>query len=169
VSLETTAYTTRDEFVARLLAVFQALDTLASPGPVVVADRLGVRYINRLTGDDAGPGLRRLVREEVFGPLTIQMPSGSEFLASLSQAHFKLDGPQMQARWGRLPPGAIFLPGIDPFESTSWFLDIDVFFEGQQVFSPGPTADAARHAASHAYRFFRWAMSDEFIAQRRVS
>ena len=166
LALETDHYTSRSDFLARWTEVLQALASMADPTPVVVADRLGVRYINRLVGADASTRLEELIRPEMYGPLTMPMPRGMEFLALVGQAHFKLDGPQMQARWGRLPSNATFLPDVPPVEEPSWMLDIDVFFEGQAPFVPEEAAKAAAHATNHAYRFFRWAMSDQLIAER---
>lgn len=172
VSLETTSYSNRDDFIERLGEIFGALQALGEPPHVIVFDRLGVRYINRLTGDDATTdSLRRFVRDEVYGPLTIEMPDGMNFLASIAQAHFALDGPQMQARWGRLPPGGAFLPGVEPVNEASWMLDVDVFIEGPppREFNAAEATEMARHASAHAYRFFMWAMRSEFIEPRIVS
>lgn len=169
VTLETTHYESRDDFITRLTEVFAALDVLAAPRPVVVYERLGVRYVNVLRGEDATTKLETYIRPEMYGPLAIEMAPGMRFLASVGQAHFQLDGPQMQSRWAKLPPNAAFLPDVPPLAEASWVLDIDVFFEGRSPFDPEQAASAARHAATHAYRFFRWVMrEDTFIAERRA-
>jgi uncharacterized protein (TIGR04255 family) len=168
VALETKRYTSRDDFIRRLGEVFDALNGMADPKPVVVSDRLGVRYVNRLTGADATDRLQDLIRPEMYGPLTMAMPVGMEFVASIGQAHFRLDGPQMQARWGKLPADAAFLPDVPPVSEPSWMLDIDVFFDGQSPFEPTASTKAAAHASNHAYRFFHWAMQPNFIDERRV-
>lgn len=169
ITLETTAYASRNDFIERLQQVLNAFDAMAEPKPAVVYERLGVRYTNMLTGDDATSKLQAYIRPEVYGPLAIEMTDDMEFLANVAQAHFKLDGPQMQARWAKLPPNAVAIPDVTPVDEPSWVLDIDVFFEGRAPFDPADVADAARHAATHAYRFFRWVMVEEtFIKERRV-
>lgn len=169
VSLETAHYGSRDDFISRLVEVFEALDALAPSKPVVVYERLGVRYVNMLRGEDATTRLQGYIRPEMYGPLVIEMEPGMEFLASVGQAHFRLDGPQMQSRWAKLPPGAALLPDLQPVNEPTWVLDIDVFFDTRTSFEPEQAGAAARHAATHAYRFFRWVMSEEtFIAERRV-
>ncbi len=170
VSLETTRYESRDDFIARLVEVFEALDALADPKPVVVYERLGIRYVNMLRGEDATTKLQGYIRPEIYGPLVIEMEPGMEFLANVGQAHFRLDGPQMQSRWARLPSGGAFLPDVPPVDEPSWVLDIDVFYDTRSSFAPEQAGTAARHAATHAYRFFRWVMrEDTFITERRVN
>lgn len=167
VSLETTAYESRADFVARLEEIFNAFDSMDRPA--VVFDRLGVRYINRLLGADATTLLEQWVERPVFGALAIEseMPPGTSLLAGIAQAHFQLDGLQMQARWGRLPAGASFLPGIDPIDETSWVLDVDVFIEETTEFTVESATSATSHATAHAYAFFRWAMTDKFLNNRQ--
>lgn len=168
VTLETTAYSSRDDFVARFRKVLDAFHAMSDPTPATVFERLGVRYSNMLTGEDATLRLRDYIRPEMYGPLAIKMTEGMELIATVSQAHFQLDGPQLQARWAKLPPNAVAVPDLPPVAEPSWMLDIDVFFEGRTPFDSTVAADRARHAATHAYRFFRWAMDDSFIDSRRV-
>jgi uncharacterized protein (TIGR04255 family) len=158
LAIETPNYSSRDDFLGRWEYALQALDKLVHP---VVFDRLGVRYLNRLTGSDSGQDLPQLIRPEVYGTLGIDVPSG-EFIANFSNAHFRLDGPEMQARWGRLPAGAQ-IPGVEPLDEPSWFLDVDVYVQEQRQFSIESAMSVSRHAADHAYRFFRWAVTNEFL------
>lgn len=171
VALETTAYTNREDFIDRLARVLSALHKMAEPSPVAQVDRLGIRYLNRLTGMEAErERLRELVREDVFGPLSIEsgLGDGNTLVASISQTHFRLDELSMQARWASLPAGELLAPGIDAVPEPSWVLDVDVFTETPVAFEPEALAATARHAAKHAYRFFRWAMTEEFILTRLV-
>jgi len=171
VALETTNYHSRDDFIDRIQ---QLLKSINGPGknknnPVVVTDRLGIRYINRIVGEDATGGLQDLIRPEMYGPLTIEMPPEASLLASIGQLHLQLDGPQLQARWGRLPPNALMVADVEPVPDISWVLDIDVFEDRVTSFDPAEIAAAARRASAYAYHFFRWAMSQRFIESRRTS
>jgi uncharacterized protein (TIGR04255 family) len=167
VALETTSYTTRDEFVARWSKVVAALSAMEQ-APAVY-DRLGVRYIDQLTGEDATVNLRTIIRHEVLGALALEdsMPEPDQLIAAITQAHFRLDGPQLMARWGRLPANAAMVPGLAPIPQVSWILDMDVFLdEVGRRFDADEIVKATEHAARHAYRFFRWAVTDTFIQQR---
>lgn len=168
VALETTSYTTRVDFVARWSKVIAALSAMEQ-APAVY-DRLGVRYIDQLTGDDATVNLRTNIREEVLGALALEDGESERgsLVAAVTQAHFLLDGPQLMARWGRLPPNGAILPGIDPIPEVSWILDMDVFVEEEgRRFNAEEVVAATERYAQHAYRFFRWAFTDTFIEQRQ--
>ena len=66
LALETGRYTSRDDFLDRLKRVLDAL--VAHVNPKVI-DRLGVRYIDRVAGDNL-KDLPQLVRPEVCGVLS---------------------------------------------------------------------------------------------------
>lgn len=168
VALDTSSYTSRADLVSR---VAQLADVLSSVDPhVSQIDRLGVRYINRLIGPDATDGLSTSISSAAYGflGLTDVFPPNMELVAGLSQGHFKLDGPEMQARWGKLPPNAVFAPGLDAVDLPSWVLDIDVFFEGEPL-EVSKAQALTEQAAVHAYHFFRWAFDESFIEARRAN
>lgn len=167
VALETSTYDSRRDFVERWTEVLQAVASIEEPPLLTVYDRLGIRYINQLAGEEALGQLENYVRPEVYGPLTIDMPEGTELVVSLSQTHFRLNGPQVQARWGRIPGHATVVPGVQVLDEPSWLLDIDVYFEGTRAFSVEGVTDSTQIAARGAYQFFRWAMSSKFIDTRR--
>src|SRR4051794_8465468 len=100
VAIETTKYTSRSDFFQRLRRVCEALD--ANVGPKLI-DRLGVRYIGRITGaalDDIG----ELVRPEVRGILGTA--AATHLTSALSESLFEVNGARLLARWGCLPAGA---------------------------------------------------------------
>ncbi len=169
LSLESTRYTNRDEFIDRLTRAFVALNEVATPGPVAVYDRLGIRYINRLTGADAERSrLKKLLSDEVYGPLTVAegLDDDQHLVASITQQQYKLGEHTLMARWASLPPGGELAPGIDSVDVDSWVLDVDAFVEGQAPFEPHAASEIARHGARLAYHLFRWAMTDKFISER---
>jgi uncharacterized protein (TIGR04255 family) len=160
LAIETSAYTDRDDFLSRWTEVLGALESLVNPA---VYERLGVRYVNRLTGVEATDQLPTFVRDEILGALTIELPESGKVVASATQIHFQLDELQMQARWGRVPENSVLLPGIAPISEISWLLDIDVFSEGMKPFAVDGVVTSSRTQADHAYRFFRWAVTEEFL------
>ena len=160
LAIETSSYTNRDDFIKRWSEAVAALEQVAKP---VVYERLGVRYVNRLVGSEALDDLSTLVRPEILGALAIEMPESGSVVASATQIHFKLQDLQLQVRWGRLPENALLTPGLAPSPEASFVLDIDVYSEGMKPFEVDSATRVARSAADHAYRFFRWAVSEDFL------
>lgn len=161
VAIETSAYTSREDFLARFTEVLEAMSA-AGLAPAI-RDRMGVRYIDRITGDDLLKELPLLVRPEVLGVGDVELPEGSEIVASASQTHLRVDGMDIRASWGRLPPNAVMLPGLDGVDQKSWIFDVDVYAEGEMPFSVEAVVEEAKNAAEHAYQLFRWAVTDEFL------
>ena len=166
VSLETTSYSSRDDFINRLLVVLEALREHVDPR---VVDRLGVRYIDRVSG----PILRdlpTLVRPEVLGVLG--SPLAGQAQRAISENVFILpDGSgQVMIRWGLVPAHSTIDPGlVDPIDGASWLLDADAFrlFQaesaGSHQFRVDQIVDQARGFAERIYSIFRWAVTDQFL------
>ena len=149
VALETSSYTTRGDFLERWREVLDALSAL-DPGPTVF-DRIGVRYVDQVEGDEFVEAMSTLVRSEIIGPSNIERSDGEVLVASVSQALFKLNSMQVKATWGVVP-------------ERSWILDVDAFVEERdQMFSTDRVVEETRLGAQRAYAFFRWAVTDEFL------
>lgn len=158
VSLETTRYGSRSDFVDRITRIAGALRSVVGD---VQVDRLGVRYTDRLTGVRATTMLPQLVRPEVLG--LAGMLEGAEVRAAVTQAEFQLaDESTMTTRWGLLPPGSTLTPDVEAVEETSWVLDIDSAAT-QLRLSEEVVREVAEQLCIHAYDFFRWVVTDEFI------
>jgi uncharacterized protein (TIGR04255 family) len=159
VALETSRYTTRDEFFERLDEVVRVIAELYEP---VLCDRLGIRYINRLEGDRL-EALPRYVQPALMaGPLS-DPPDGVQLVHSITQSLYQFSDCLLQTRWGFLPPGATLDPTLVPAVGTSWMLDLDVFSSGPDDFDPDRIATLGRRYAERAYRFFRWAVTPTLI------
>lgn len=159
VSLETTDYSSRDDFCDRSLEVFAAVAAVALP-PVV--DRVGLRYIDRLAGEGLSrvgsyiiPELRVLC-DAVDRPLQVHH-SVSESLIEISENE------RLQVRSGLVPPGGGFDPALPGVPEPSWLLDMDVFTtQGGFPFDSQELADRLRRYAETAYAFFRYATTPVF-------
>jgi uncharacterized protein (TIGR04255 family) len=172
LSLGTTAYSSRSNFVERFLNILVAVDQVSSPGPISIFDRLGIRYTNRLQGEDAERSrLRRLVRSEVYGALTIAdgLKEGQELVSSITQQEYDLGTHKLVARWASLPPGGAIAPDVEPTSVSSWILDVDAFVDGEADFDPTAVAELAEQGAVSAYHLFRWAMTASFINERAAT
>jgi uncharacterized protein (TIGR04255 family) len=158
LALETTAYTSRSDFLVRLREVVVALDKHVEPK---VVDRLGVRYIDRIVGRPVDD-IAKLVRAEIRG--ITGTPAASHAVHTLSESMFTLDSARILARWGCLPAGATVDPSaIEPTNEPSWILDIDMFSSDPVPFAVDHVVDNARRFAERIYTFFRWAVTDDFL------
>jgi uncharacterized protein (TIGR04255 family) len=158
LALETTKYTSRSDFFTRLRAVVAALDEHVEPKLI---DRLGVRYIDRITGA-AVDEITQLVRPEVLGILGTR--AASRAAHALSETMFELDGARILARWGRLPANAtVDSAAIEPASEKSWILDLDMFSASPAPFAVDRVIEDAKRYAERIYTFFRWAVTEGFL------
>jgi uncharacterized protein (TIGR04255 family) len=160
VSLQTTAYDGRPDFRRRLSELLVIYSDIAKPPRV---DRVGLRYVNRLEGDDCDD-VADLVRPELLSTLTVPMPNEVQTRHLVTQGLYMMTDRSVQAQWGLLPPGAVFDPTVRPTDSRSWLLDIDSFTERSQEGFDSVAIDAMIvDLADTAYNFFRWAVLPPFI------
>ena len=160
VAIETTAYQSRSDLLGRLEEVVRTLESHIAPQTV---DRLGVRYIDRITGDSID-AIDKLVQPEMLG--VAGTAAGKLANLSISEALFDLPGhpAQMRARWGLLPESSTVDPAaIEPINERSWILDLDVFSVGSRPFESTGILSEARFFAERSYSFFRWAVTDDFL------
>ena len=163
VALETAKYTSREDFMKRLKLVLEALEEHIDPQ---VLDRLGVRYIDRVSGENMS-ALPQLVRREVAGILA--SPLATRTQRAISENVFILPGNagQITARWGLLAPRNTIDPGaLDAIDEPSWILDTDAFqsFQtGSRRLDVDSVIEQARGFAERIYSIFRWAVTNEFL------
>jgi len=158
VALETTRYGSRSDFLGRLRTVLNALDTHLQPK---LADRLGIRYIDRITGD-ALDDIGDLVRSEVRGILGTA--AATHVGHTLSESMFELPGARVLARWGRLPGGASVDPSaIEPVPDPSWILDLDMSSAAPMPFAVDGILEEAQRFVERVYTIFRWAVTEDFL------
>jgi len=162
LALETTAYTSRQDFLARLQAAIEALHVHIKPAAL---ERLGLRYIDRVA-DDALEEITRLVQPEVLGILA--SPLADRASHSLCETLFDLpnDHEKLLARWGRIPVnGTVDPAAIEPLPQASWILDLDMFSNKRRMFLPDDIVADAERYAERLYTFFRWVVTDDFLAR----
>ena len=160
LALQTSRYSSRDDFLDRFRRVLESFVDHVDPG---VMDRLGVRYVDRITGENL-KDLPALVRPEVSGVLST--PLASQALHSISQTVFTLpdDPGQVMTRWGRIPAGGTVDPGaVDPIDESSWMLDIDAYDAVTRKFDVASILKQAQVFSERIYNIFRWAVTDEFL------
>jgi uncharacterized protein (TIGR04255 family) len=162
LALETTSYTSRIDFMERLRIILNALNTYISPK---IIDRLGIRYIDRVTGNQL-KDIRKLVRKEMLGILSTTLADNAQQILSESALTLPDGKTGITIRWGRLPEKATIDPGaIEPISEPSWILDIDMFSTQRNQLNPNQLVEDARGYSERIYAFFRWVVEDEFLRQ----
>ena len=165
VSVETSDYDGRQDFLDRLRAVLAAVENAFKPAG---AQRLGLRYIDRLTGEAAGR-VTDLIRPEVLGIMGPTDPQSLDLRDSIvlmmTEARFHgPDGSPIQGRWGTLPPNTTYDPDVlEPVAGTSWVLDLDMATPGPCSFSPDDLLTTAKSFSESLYWLFRQMVTDEFL------
>jgi uncharacterized protein (TIGR04255 family) len=158
IAVETRSYTSRDDLVARLR---EALEAMPASGRPPRLDRLGVRYIDRIRGEELRD-IATLVRPEIAGVASTQ--AMADCIHAFSDSSFRVGDDVLVARWGLLPARATLDPSVmDAIGEPSWLLDLDMVSQRPLAFDPDALGDMARAFATRIYTFFRWAVTDEFL------
>lgn len=158
LSLETNAYSNRAEFLYRFELLLEVLAKNFNPAQL---DRFGIRYIDRIVGDDLND-IAQLVEAPVRGLVGTNAEASAAL--SISESVFINDEGQVIARWGKLPPNATIDPSaLVPLNESSWILDLDMFSIEPEPFDSKKIIQLAESYAMRLYSVFRWAVSDEFL------
>lgn len=159
MALETRAYLSRSDFLARLENLLTALGEHIKPKTI---ERFGIRYIHRLV-DLNSKDVSKLVRPEISGIVTA---FGKNLKQTINESLFNVPGGEDQiiARWGLVPTGATFDPdAIEPIPEPSWILDLDMSLSKKRDFSVAILLSEAQRFTERIYTFFRWAVTEEFL------
>ncbi len=160
VSIETTKYTSRSDFLVQLESL---LITLHRSFNLSQIDRLGLRYIDRIVGQNL-QDISQLIRPEMAGIICSdlqeyvhQVLHDTLFLLPSGEA-------QLAARWGVMPANSTFDPyAIEAIPDSSWILDLDISTVKIQEFSIELLMQQAHNFTERLYTFFRWVVNDEFL------
>ena len=159
VSLACSNYSDRVDFLGRLR---KALDAVGHHIRPVLTRRVGVRYVNRLSGVEMTGRLPLFIRSELLGLASAELGNG-EVLSELTEAAFVTDAVNLRGRWGHLPANAAYEATIDPIDKPSWLLDLDAYTAATTPFDAQLCAEEAERYTAIVHGFFRWAVSDQFL------
>ena len=162
VALETSRYSSRNEFLGRFATVLASMETCFGPAE---AQRLGLRHIDRLTGE----AVRRIGELVQPGVLGILRPEGGppdalrEATAHLmTQAQFVAEEGTIQGRWGNLPANATYDPdALQAIGEPCWVLDLDMFSLQPIPFKPDSLVSTTEAFAKRTYSVFRQMVTEE--------
>ena len=160
MALETTAYSSRRDFLERLEHLLIAFDKSFNPQ---IIERFGLRYIDRLIGQDL-QNISSLVKPEMAGLMAAEFREYIHQTVNESLFVIPKGGEKIIARWGLMPGGATFDPdAIEPVAEASWILDIDMSLSKNREFCIEELMSEGRCFAERIYTFFRWSVKDEFL------
>jgi len=160
MALETTAYSSRRDFLERLEHLLIAFDKSFNPK---IIERFGLRYIDRLIGQDL-QDISSLVKPEMAGIMAAEFREYIHQTVNESLFVIPNGGEKIIARWGLIPGGATFDPdAIEPVAEASWILDIDMSLSKNREFCIEELISEGRCFAERIYTFFRWAVKDDFL------
>jgi uncharacterized protein (TIGR04255 family) len=162
VALSTKQYTRRQDFIDRFSTVLSAAQQALR---IRFCDRLGIRYVDRTTDGAVLSRLAEVLKPVVLGAVGVDLGEPEvEHVHNFVDTTYRLPGAtELHARWGVLPPAVTFDPAIEAADARSWVLDLDAYSTEQAAFDPLALASRATALTERIYRFFRWAVEDEFL------
>lgn len=163
VTLYCTKYTAYPELDERLRVALTHVRELIN---IQVIERIGVRYVNRLSDDSALGDLARLVKPEVLGYQGLPLISEDVAIrSSANQALYTVGDCTLQVRSGMIPGGETVDPAVKPLPGQSWVLDLDASIEGRSVLDIDQVSGRASQLSDIAYDYFKHVITEGFIEQ----
>jgi uncharacterized protein (TIGR04255 family) len=161
IALDTSSYTSRDDLCNRLEEILTLFDELVD---LPFVERIGIRYLNRVSDPDFIEHIEKYVRLEVRGGLATPLTNGVRLQHSLCDSLYSLDDlHSLQVRWGILPPRMVIDTSVPPVDTPSWTLDLDSSFTQKHEFDSNKVVAVTKDLADQAYRYFRWSITPDFL------
>lgn len=164
LSLYCTKYQDFGTFSERLRPVVEAVGTAVG---VPLIERVGVRYVNRITEQHLIENLSEYVCPEILGYAALPSPASGEvtLVSNANQARYAVGEISLQVRSGIVPMGETVDPAIQPAKVDSWILDLDAFTESARPYGVEPVMEVAGRLSDTAYDFFKLVTTDGFIRE----
>lgn len=161
VALHTVKYDDFGGFRDRLDRLLWVVADGAAPA---VTDRVGLRYVDRLVGDDMVARLPGFIRESLHGAVCDTGP-GVSIMGQMIQTNARVDDDETLIRAIVLPANGLYDVMVPPVPEPSWVLDVDAFTTRRVPFDSGEIAETVARLADRAYSAFRWAVTEEFLKE----
>lgn len=159
IAVEASNFTNGQDLIDRLSFVLKNFYDVFSPTHVT---RLGVRYINRITGEGLSE-IGKLLKPSLLG--IVEPAIAPRVKHFVSEARLEAEEGQIILKWGKIPKDMTFDPSITPVASEdSWVLDIDMSNENSVVFNSENISKQALIFTQRIYSIFRWMVTDKFIS-----
>jgi uncharacterized protein (TIGR04255 family) len=165
LALETRRYASRRTFLERFEKLISALQQLLGSTTV---QRLGVRYIDRITGAEL-QHIGELVRGELGGLIASPLRGQLHQSIGIHALDLPQEGAHAVIRTGLVPAGQSLDPhAIEPIEELSWVLDIDAFQHDSNRtmrLEASSLIPRTRSLCERIYALFRWSVTDQFLSR----
>lgn len=152
-------YSDRTDFLDRVTALRRAV---ADAGGVPAVERVGVRYVSRVTDEDFLDHLDHYVIPEVLGASDLPTAEGTELIQSMFDMAVQRDSTTGRVRAGLVPGGVTPDPAVEPADGPAWLIDVDMWDASYRPTDDTVDERAAELAASQ-YQLFRWLVTEEFL------
>jgi uncharacterized protein (TIGR04255 family) len=160
LALQVKSYPGRTSFGENLFALLAPFLEIIAP-PYV--ERLGVRYINRVHDSEILNKLPSMITPEVLGAISTSLPESITLNHVISESVYDLQGRMLQVRSGYLSSGVGHDPIIPLVDHPTWILDLDAFSSFRTNFTIADVDALYKELASIIYRYFRWAVTWDFL------
>lgn len=158
-----TSYTSYPVFAARLKVIVEAIERHVK---IPLIERIGVRYVNRITDPRLVDNLLEYVRPEVLGYSSLAVASGGvRLVTSANQARYEVDDAALQVRSGVVPAGETVDAAVTPVQEISWVLDLDAASEKITPFDVPTVLATAGRLSDFAYDFFKHVSTEGFLKE----
>jgi uncharacterized protein (TIGR04255 family) len=137
------------------------LNLLSSILEIRLIDRIGVRYVNRLTNVETHAALPEIFDGAILGMSQLSVRPTARLVSTLSQAVYSVEGATLQVRSGYLAPGETMDQAIAPVDNVSWVLDMDAFDNVQRMFDIENVEQVVGRLADTVYDFFKLVMQQD--------
>lgn len=119
-------------------------------------ERIGIRYVNRITDTDLLATLSEVFDPAILGFTQLDTTSGTaELISSFNQAVYRAGDASLHVRTGKLAPGDTVDPAVVPVDKDSWVLDLDASSEQRAPYEIKHVAEKTGQLADAAYDFFK--------------
>lgn len=161
ITLETSAYTSHEDFILRLVGVVAVVKEYL---PLQRWDRFGYRYTNRFSEASDLSALREMFDPAVLGTLALDF--SDRIVHHVGETVYEDTEASLLVKSAYLPPNASIDPTIEPVPTPSWMLDLDAFAAGpSSAFDDAALSQQATALSAKALDFFTKVTTDEYRAR----
>lgn len=118
-------------------------------------ERIGVRYVNRVSDPTVLDGLGQVFDPAVLGYANLEINDGITPVNSVAQAMYKVDELMLHARSGYLNPGDSMDAAVPGLDRKSWVLDLDGSDDSRREFEPSVVSNIVGRISDMVYDFFK--------------
>lgn len=118
-------------------------------------ERVGVRYVNRVSEPRALEALNQIFDASALGYANLARNDNVELLNAMTQAMYRAEEVTLHVRSGYLNPGDTVDAAVPALDRKSWVLDLDASDEGRREFDPAAASAEAGRLADAIYDFFK--------------